>query len=392
MSHCYLIHVVAEREREREMQALCVELCEKSSLHGLQHLVSPRKKVWERVLWATLLSVVTVVTVSRVHSLWQATYQGSVLTVVEDAQYDLSLADFPAVTVCPDIKALDSKVRAVAKAHNVSENNLTAFEHTIVALSLMTFPDFNMPQEFIRSVNSNVYPLKGIDIAKIMSAVGPELDDVMAHCKWRSVTYQCKALFRRSLTRYGFCFTFNSKTKTLGDEYLGDLLLESSEDLIPLRSNVFGRSSGLGFRLYSLAQHKLRSEVSGPTYSVGVHNSASEPDFFEMTTVVAQDPLLLTQIKVSVSIVEADHSLYDLTESARGCSLSNTSGASLRCAYDCMDRVILELCHCLPYYTAYFQRYKGFHHFLQQKKIKPQFVTGLYNMIVRSKCFAHFST
>lgn len=340
------------------MKALSVELCEHSSLHGLQHLVGRGRMAWERFLWGVLLTVVAVVTVLRVYSLWQATYEGSVVTVVENPHYDLSLVDFPAVTVCPNTKAVKTKIRSTASAYLGENMNLSLFENTVITLSLLRFPYFNLPLEFVTSANVILYPIKGEDVSDIMSLVGADLDDIMNHCKWRSVRYDCKTLFQRSLTQEGYCYSFNTKTvETFYNNSFDKYLLESTEDVIRLRSNVFGRNSGLGFRLKSLAHHKVKSDVLGDCYSIGIHNPAANPDFYQMMTVLPHSPLKLTQISVSVATIEADSSLYNLNEAARACMLANDSSPVINCYFNCLDEIVIKQCSCLPYFRLSSQRY-----------------------------------
>lgn len=339
------------------MKALSVELCEQSSLHGLQHLVSHGRMVWERFLWAMLLTVIAVVTILRIHSLWQATYKGSVVTVVEDPHYDLGLVDFPAVTVCPNIKAVQSKVQAAANTYIGQSGALSDFENTLITLSLVRFPYLNLPQEFVLRKNVSLYPVKGEDVADIMSIVGADLDHIMTHCKWRSVKYDCKTLFQRRLTQEGYCYSFNRKnTDTFDNDSVETSLFRSGEGVIRLRSNVFGRNSGLGFRLKSLAHLKLKSDVLGDSYSVGIHSPTTNPYFFQMMTVVPYSPLKLTQISVSVATIEADDSLFNLDETVRGCMLENDSSLADKFLHNCMDDFIIKRCNCLPYYRFHSQR------------------------------------
>lgn len=337
----------------KKLKALCVEFCENSSLHGIQYLTGSSV---ERVIWSVLLATVTASLVWSVYDLWQMVYKGVVMVVVENPHVELTYVEFPAITICPNNKVMKTKVQAIVQRYASDEENHTAFENSMIAMSLARFPFYNMPQDFADLENRSFFRIPNEDIIELMKAVGPDVDDVFARCKWRSPYYDCKSLFRRQLTEEGFCFSFNSKTAERSEDDPPEKppLMTSEGSLVGVRTNMFGRRSGLGFRVKSLAKKAL-DNLLGDGYSVIVHNSMVPPDLTTSMTVPTDNPFKTFEVDITVKIVEADSSLHHLDEKVRDCVFDHGTKGLDGCMSECRTNTILELCSCVPYHRSMFR-------------------------------------
>ncbi|KAG8249255.1 hypothetical protein J6590_022240 [Homalodisca vitripennis] len=334
------------------------EFCVNCSLHGIHYLVTRGITLAERIMWGVLLGMVTVMLLFKVYIYWTLMYEGPVLAFIENPHFDTNLVDFPAVTICPNSKATKTKVQEIAKTYMVGKENFSAFENSIIALSLMRNPFHYLPQDFVKSVNQNIYPIPNENIFHIMEDVGVDVKDVVDRCVWKAENYDCKNLFRRQITQEGFCFSFNSKSAERSKDdpkYLPPTEMPDGS-LVSWASSMFGNGAGLEFRLKSMNHLTLDNDVLGDGYSVVVHNPGVVPDMSEIMTIVPNNPFKLYFMFVSINILEVDNSLENLAESERGCTFSNSqSGGRRRCLLDCKASTLLQYCQCIPYYLSSFR-------------------------------------
>lgn len=333
------------------MNELCNNFCKNSSLHGLHYLVNTKKTLPERVFWTVLLTTAIFLLVSQVLLELKMLRSSTVLAVVENPHYDLSAVEFPAITVCPNINVMNSKVGSLISSYNLSEKNHSSFKNSLIALSLMRFAYFNLPKDYVNSINGNIYSIKNDDIKQTMNEVKPDLDTIMDSCTLKSKRVDCKKLFRLQFTLEGFCYSFNSKTymRSTQDPIEPPPFELSNKTIVGFRTSMFGIAYGLGFRLKSLAHEALNNTLFGDYYTIIVHNPSLIPDINKVFTILSDDPFNRNYIGISVSVVEADLSLSYMEEPLRDCQFANKSRVAT-CQLQCKISSILGYCHCLPYY------------------------------------------
>lgn len=343
------------------MNELFDNFCKNSSMHGLHYLVNKKKTLPERFFWTVLLTTAIFVLVSEVLLELKMLSSSTVLAVVENPHYDLSAVEFPAITVCPNINVMNSKVDSLLRSYNVSEKNISSFKNSLIALSLMRFAYYNLPQDYVNSINGNVYSIKNDDIQPTMIEVKPDLDTIMDSCTLKSKRVDCKKLFRPQFTLEGFCYSFNSKTAVRSTQDPVELppFELSNKTIVGYRTSMFGIAYGLGFRLKSLAHESLSKTVFGDYYTIIVHNPSLIPDMNKVFTILSDDPFNKNYIGISVSVVEADSSLSYMEEPLRDCQFVNDSKVS-SCLLECKISSILSYCNCLPYYL---------HHLIQESEV-----------------------
>lgn len=306
--------------------------------------------------------------------MWLAVHLGPVQVVVDNPSYSLKYVEFPEVIVCPKTKVLKRKVATVVRNYKFDEQNSSAFKHSLLALSLMRFPYFNLPQDYLDLKNKSVYEVPNQDIEEVMRNVSADVDDIMVDCLWKGDNIDCKKLFKKKVTGEGFCFVFNSKkTYVWKDGRKEQVYYESSAETIDARNDLYGSSSGLGFTLKSLAHEQLPDDLEGESYNVIATNPYTVPDLSYATTVLPDTPFNRVLISVSVSVIEADPSLNNLEESERDCYFTKYKNMSSIRICDCMMKMIWNLCECIPFFLHYPEGKTicGLEHLQCLRKINP---------------------
>lgn len=357
------------------MKSLWEGFCKNSSLHGVQYVVdTSHKSPLSRLLWSCLLGLITVVLVVNTYYLWLAVHLGPVQVLVDNPTFSLKYVEFPEVIVCPKTKILKRKVATVVKNYKFDEQTSSAFERSLLALSLMRFPYYNLPQDYLDLKNESVYKIPNRDIEGLMREVSADVDDIMVGCSWKGDEIDCKELFRKKVTGEGFCFVFNNKRTFVWKDGRKQLVYyEPSGKTIETRNDLYGSSSGLGFTLKALAHEQLTGDVEGDSYNVIATNPYTSPDLSYATTVLPDTPWKQVLIGVSVFVIEADTSLNNLEESERECYFQKFENMSEVKMCDCALKMIFQMCQCIPFYLYHPESRTicGLEHLRCLRKINP---------------------
>ncbi|KAK7576723.1 hypothetical protein V9T40_013009 [Parthenolecanium corni] len=377
------------------MKTLWREYCLKSTLHGLRYVAEAERSIFEKVTWASLLTLAAIFVFYHLLSCWNLFAAAPIQVTIDDPRYPLSKIDFPAITVCPVNKVLFSKAEKLYK--RLSENskiNLTSFMNTMLVLSLMRYPHYNHALEYIQRDSDDLYVVNNEDLSDIMLEVMPSIDDMFTHCFWRGHRYDCNKILRLQRTEEGFCYSFNSKTadrdlKTSTNQT--PPFLAADGKLIALRNNAAGKITGFEVILKVLDHEYLPGDRRVRGYNIMVHNPDDFPDV-SSNYMIFEQPRKVFRLGVKATVVVFDDSFHDLTEKQRGCTLGETdrnfpfakwsSSSQANCYSKCRLTAIYDHCKCRPYFSRVFSTapYCGMQHVqclgltnvLQRNYLAPQ--------------------
>ena len=115
---------------------------------------------------------------------------------------------FPAVTICPETKAMTKHVaftKSYLMVQTGRKENLTAAElRNLEAVSQVCDPHLFLNVN--ESMNSG---LKPEEIVPLLKNITMTLNETTLFCKWRNDVNLCDAFFTEIITEEGFCYTFN---------------------------------------------------------------------------------------------------------------------------------------------------------------------------------------
>ncbi|KAG6457364.1 hypothetical protein O3G_MSEX010277, partial [Manduca sexta] len=116
-----------------------------SSIHGLNHLVAPRRHPLEVILWLTVVGLCVFGSVYLSQTTWLR-YQSSPTVISMDRDMFAWNTTFPSVTVCPTSK-LDEK-KLAAYLENSPESDKEALEAFIRAIASATYETFYLIPDY----------------------------------------------------------------------------------------------------------------------------------------------------------------------------------------------------------------------------------------------------
>jgi amiloride-sensitive sodium channel len=219
------------------MQASLLKLItQESSIHGFRHITDGRRNNISKFFWFCFAS-------ASIGLLFLSGYNLYVKFQVEPEiglrvnQKAMNELPYPAVTICSPLFARDNLVNATkafdayrAKIPielNSREQNYFAANSHGCAPQLMKF--------FVESCKNRT----DFNTMKLIKESSLGVDEMLKSCNFRGAPWPCARLFARSLTDYGYCFTYNMQNHN-------DIF---NEDVISPDFDVFKKSNQIGANL-----------------------------------------------------------------------------------------------------------------------------------------------
>lgn len=179
-----------------------------SSVHGIKYIGERQLKWPERTFWmfAFIISFIgCTLMIHKIFEKWQSTP-----VIVSFAEKSTSVWEipFPAVTICPETKALKQNIDFtkgfLAVQSNYSLYNLTDNE----MMNLAAITQICDPHLLI-SFNPIESELEPKNILPLLKNITMSLNETTFLCLWMNEVKPCNEIFTETITEEGFCYTFN---------------------------------------------------------------------------------------------------------------------------------------------------------------------------------------
>ncbi|CAK1542825.1 unnamed protein product [Leptosia nina] len=300
-----------------------------SSIHGLNHLVAPRRHPFEVLLWSSsvILSVFGSIYLSQ--TTW-IRYQSSPTVVSMDRDMYAWNTTFPCVTVCNDLRVDPVKLEEFVKSRNTK--NKEELKTFILALANATYKNFDTVPLY-EGVSSSEF----LDIILKVSTSFQSTLTIGALGRELEIT--------PTVTEMGLCYAMNSKVAVYSSpEYMRanrwDLLKDQNDSLAvhPLDGEVFAHIMNLSY-----------------SYFVYVHGPLEVPDI--STKYQHSAAMFYMKIYVTALTVYTSQQAASLSIAQRRCRFTHENNLThfavytyTNCQMECRARMCLKFCHCIPHF------------------------------------------
>ncbi|KAL7738778.1 hypothetical protein ACLKA6_014553 [Drosophila palustris] len=189
---------------------LALRFGKRTTIHGLDRLLSTRASRWERFIWLCTFVSAFLGAVYVCLILSQRYNDGNFQTVVDSTRYPVYRIAYPVVTICNrnrlNWQRLDlAKRRFMA---NVSDAlQLKLFETIVGSYDSMSFGHF---ESFERLRNEPTHQLSHVNFSLVVDFMTWTCDELLTDCKWRHYPYNCCEIFSKRRSKNGLCWAFNS--------------------------------------------------------------------------------------------------------------------------------------------------------------------------------------
>ncbi|XP_073961897.1 pickpocket protein 28-like isoform X2 [Choristoneura fumiferana] len=291
---------VKKRGKHSLIKDYLVDYTSNSNLHGLKYIGEKERTFVEKIFWIFMFTCCVVLCAGLIAKVYKKWNESPVIVSFAENPMPVFKIPYPAVTVCFETKAMQSKYNFTKYYHlyNGSETygNLTDQER-------FDFEDVSLVCDSHLSPKRGRKFGRGIDTVNTLKEVCPNITETFFGCKWKDVNKDyCSDLFSPILTEEGICYTFN----TLGADHLlrqeklhtdyqyldfafGENLTtpwtlengypdDTPIETYPHRGSGYGAKAGLSFVLMATEvdlDYLCRGPVQG--YKILLHNPAELP-------------------------------------------------------------------------------------------------------------------
>ncbi|CAH2092886.1 unnamed protein product [Euphydryas editha] len=345
-----------------------VDYTANSNLHGLKYIGEKERTPVEKIFWLLMFTCCVVFCAYLIQKVWVKWNDSPVIVSFAETSTPVWQIPYPAVTLCPEIKTMQT-VFNYTKYYHLEETNFTTEETHL-------FEDVSVACTFDLYLRMNGRNFShGNETVENIKKVSPKIDDVIMGIKWKGVLYD-EPILSPILTEEGYCYTFNTidadqllRTENLNTDYTYLELSNKSQtwtlengyppntplETYPHRGLGYGENAGLILLL--LANKKNFDYLcSGPTqgFKILLHNPAEFPrlsqQYFRIP--IAQD--VVVAVKPKMMTTSEGLKPYDSTR--RQCYFPNERYLKFfkvytqtNCENECLTNFTYARCSCVHF-------------------------------------------
>ncbi|XP_050067230.1 pickpocket protein 28-like [Anopheles maculipalpis] len=357
--------------------ALFEEYCSESSVHGVRFFVGNQRSACVKLTWlgVFILSLVGCgVMIQQAYNKWDRTPVIVTLSEVPTPVWDMT---FPAVTICPEIKVLNTRFNFTQDFETLQSEwyqtrrnkNLTVTEENIGKLKAIIHhcPGvYKHENNFMFNFNHVPEPIALVDFLKNVSL---DRRSVFTMCSSTSDA-RCTDYMQVTLTNEGICYSFNMISQeqmfhpdVLHNEYkyldrweddaseaVGDG--ESQDELLKVAGS--GLDAAIGFNLIHYPLKIDTSCVRGRGYKVLIHEPTVYPDLSKRNIRLSVSQTVTVALKPNIMMTSPELAKYSAQK--RQCYFTHEHPLRFfrqysqdNCELECLTNYTLQRCGCVHY-------------------------------------------
>ncbi|KAF7280748.1 pickpocket protein 28-like [Rhynchophorus ferrugineus] len=348
------------------------EYSSNTGIHGFKYMGEQERTIFERLWWLVLFCVSLYICINLIIQTWIKWDTSPVLVSFARSPTPVWQVPFPAVTVCSETKARQTKY------------NFTDYYHKIINESNeMTEDEKKKFSDLALVCENHIYNkgnlTTGFDTIEFLMGIAPDFNEMLWSCKYTLLNESCSNFFTPILTEEGLCFTFNmlDRSELLNNNVFlhGDYMSHGRKsegwnledgypknapiNTYPRRAMSAGFSSGFLLLLRAYQQdldYICRGPVQG--FKILLHNPAETPrvgmQYFRaplnQEVVVAVKPDMMT----------TSEGLKDYDPHRRQCYFPKErhlafyqSYTQQNCEVECLTNYTLAKCECVAYHMPH---------------------------------------
>ncbi|XP_049547443.1 pickpocket protein 28-like [Anopheles darlingi] len=185
---------------------LFLEYCSNSTIHGVKYFGWKRCTLFEKIWWIATF-ILSLYGSSRmiqdIYEKWDE--MGEVVSYIGKPTSVWEIP-FPAITICPETKALSKYINFTEVLLQLIENNHTEMSNEM-------FDRFRAVAQVCHPHLWDDFPLNQTtdpNVVDLLRNVSMPLEKAFSFCHWRLTPGLCTDHFSETITNEGICFTFNS--------------------------------------------------------------------------------------------------------------------------------------------------------------------------------------
>ncbi|XP_023311243.1 pickpocket protein 28-like isoform X2 [Anoplophora glabripennis] len=342
----------------------------RTGIHGFLYLGEEKRPIFERIFWSFWLGISIILCSVLTFKTWEKWDSSPVIVSFSKAPTSIWKIPFPAVTICPYTKSTYGMYNYTESLNKFMDGvNFTEAEAKNFSASSLVCDNYLYSEG-----NKTI----GLDAIDHITAIAPEVKNILFQCRWDLHPENCSVTFRKILTEDGLCYTSNmlGRKEFFNDNvYLHYDMAEgessqgwslqdgypdtANKDSFPRRAKFAGFTGSQVFVLTDFDQN-LDYSCKGPIQGVKIilHNPAEMP---RVRANYLQAPLneeLL--VIITPDMMTTSDAVHKYNPHKRECFFPNERHLSFfqvytqqNCEFECLTNYTLAKCGCVAFYMPY---------------------------------------
>ncbi|CAO1403765.1 unnamed protein product [Diamesa tonsa] len=193
----------AENKIMKTLKTYTLKYFKGTSIHGFNYSVDSTRSLFERFFWTAVIFVSSLACIYMFYELIDKIQSNPIVDNLSDEANHISEIPFPAVSFCPEMRTIIGDFNYIEIIDKINNNEMEISDLSDEKLNLMHAIGLLLNDEFLLQFNLS------LSTESIMSSF-----DTMEYL-WNdqqkgSFIQKYSLEFAKTLTPYGFCYTFNS--------------------------------------------------------------------------------------------------------------------------------------------------------------------------------------
>uniref|UniRef100_A0A182U161 Uncharacterized protein n=1 Tax=Anopheles melas TaxID=34690 RepID=A0A182U161_9DIPT len=331
-----------KRKSSVKVGALFEEYCSESSVHGVRFFVGNQRGACVKLIWVSVFITSLVgcgMMIQQAYNKWDRTPVIVTLSEVPTPVWDM---DFPAITICPEIKVLNTNI-----------GKMKAIMHHCSGI-------YKYEGNFMFNFNQVPEP----NLVDFLKDVALDRRGVFTMCSSTSDA-RCNDYMQVTLTNEGICYSFNMISQA--EMFHPDVLQDEYQYLEPwdtdgatvergelLKVAGSGLDASIGFNLIHYPLKIDTSCVRGRGYRVLIHEPTVYPDLSKRNIRLSLSQTLTVALKPNIMMTSPELSKYSAQK--RQCYFGHEHPLRFfrrynqdNCELECLTNYTLARCGCVHF-------------------------------------------
>ncbi|KAL0833077.1 hypothetical protein ABMA28_001187 [Loxostege sticticalis] len=361
------------RKRQKKLlKQLFQDYARNTTLHGLRYTTENGLHIIEKIFWLMTFTVSVALSFYLISKVWTKWTTSPVIVSFAEKHVFVHKVPFPAITICPAVKFLQSNFNYTKVQHSLDfvNQSLTVDNETLeTANALNLVCDVPMMPEIGPTVDSTtIYRLFNVSV---------DTSDIIKSCLLGAT--DCEDSFKRVLTDDGICFTFNGITPqyilnmdNIQQEFnysyiteeirnwtVADGYIDSNDDAYPHRGQESGERPYLSLWLDDLEEEKdklCNAVFTG--YKIYLHHPSEWPQ--ALSYYFAALPQQVSSMAIKFTMVTTSDDLKSVALNVRQCYFPDERPLKYfkiytynHCRLECLTNYTYESCQCVSFHMPF---------------------------------------
>ncbi|KAG5672978.1 hypothetical protein PVAND_003063 [Polypedilum vanderplanki] len=179
-----------------------------STIHGVKYVCGKKQHCCIKIFWIIIFAMSFYFCAQNIIEINKVREERPVMISIGKKLIPIFEIPFPAITICPEMKAKCNKINLTEIINRKSQNYSEEEMQNMLALNHVC--ESHLYDDNIKNITKNNKNIKQFDIIEKLNELSFRFDEMFFKCRFGEYEYKnCEKYFHKVITDVGICYTFN---------------------------------------------------------------------------------------------------------------------------------------------------------------------------------------